>query len=210
MGDNDKKKKGNKVKHTNVLESLKDVGTDTQKAIRKDLLEGASKDMLRQILGEKRPQKATGEMKPGESIEFDDLVSGKHEEKQKEARRSRLENRLLDEEKRRVEKKSNELKIQLHALQQEVVKLAESTEELGEETKVAAMQAPVEPGVYHIVFFEKLLEFIQSFRKKIENASTWLNSTNKRAQKKNFWAKYQKHGSKFLLAPDHYLTRSAG
>jgi hypothetical protein len=72
------------------------------------------------------------------------------------------------------------------------------------------MQAPIEPGVYHLIFFEKLLEFIKSFRKNIGQAKVWLQSSNKRAQKKNYWASYKKHGGKFLLAADHYVSRSAG
>lgn len=210
MGNDKNKKSSKQRKHTSVLESLKDLGDNTASSVKKDLLEGASQDILRQILGETRPQKATGEIKPGESIEFNELLAGTHEEKQKEKRKASVEKQLLVEEKRRVEKKKEELKVQLYTLQQEVAKLAESTQELGEETKIAAMQAPVEPGVYHLVFFEKLLEFIRSFRKKIQNASLWMQATNKRAEKKNFWAKYKKHGSKFLLSPDHYLTRSAG
>jgi len=54
------------------------------------------------------------------------------------------------------------------------------------------------------------LEFMKSFRKKIEDAQIWLHASNKRAEKKNFWSTYKKHGSKFLLSPDHYLQRSAG
>jgi hypothetical protein len=93
---------------------------------------------------------------------------------------------------------------------QEVYELAKTTQGLGEQVEVATMQAPANPGVYHVIFFEKLLEFVKSFRKKIENASLWLHSSNKRAEKKNYWTMYKKKGSSFLLAPDHYLQRSAG
>jgi len=72
------------------------------------------------------------------------------------------------------------------------------------------IEAPAQPGVYHIVFFQKVLEFLTSFRKKIEEAATWLSATNKRAEKKNYWSMYKKKGSSFLLSPDHYLQRSAG
>lgn len=210
MGNDKNKKSAKQRKHTSVLESLKELGDNTANSVRKDLLESASKDVLRQILGEVKPQKASGEIKPGESIQLNELLAGTHKEKQEEKRKTSLVNQLLKEEKRMVEKKKEELKVRLYALQQEVAKLAESTQELGEKTKIAAMQAPVEPGPYHLVYFENLLEFVRSFRKKIENASIWLNATNQRAQKKNYWAKYKKHGSKFLLSPDHYLTRSAG
>ena len=117
---------------------------------------------------------------------------------------------MSEEEKRRIEEKSNELKLQLNAIMQEMAVLSQSTQELAKETQIAAMQAPVEPGVYHLIFFEKLLEFIRSFRKKTEEAKIWLQASNNRAQKKNFWARYKKHGGKFLLSPDHYLTRSSG
>ena len=86
----------------------------------------------------------------------------------------------------------------------------ENTQELAEEVQIATMQAPVEPGIYHLVFFERLLEFIKSFRQNIGQAKNWLQSSNKRAQKKNYWANYKKHGGKFLLAADHYVSRSAG
>ena len=117
---------------------------------------------------------------------------------------------MAAEEKRRVEEKGNELRLKLHALMQEIYNLAKTTQGLGEQVEVAAMQAPANPGVYHVIFFEKLLEFIKSFRKKIEDAGIWLQAANKRSEKKNYWAMYKKKGSSFLLAPDHYLQRSAG
>ena len=201
--------KPKKIKHTNVLESLKDVGSSTTRSIKKDLFQEASKDFIQQLLGT-RPRKVSGEISPGEAIEFKDVFSGKHKENVRLKKQVALERKLREEEKTRTEKKSNELKVQLHALIQEVQKLAASTENLAQETQIASMQAPVEPGVYHIIFFEKLLSFVQSFRKKIDDASVWLKASNGRAQKKNYWAKYKKHGSKFLLSPDHYLSRSAG
>lgn len=88
--------------------------------------------------------------------------------------------------------------------------MAVSTQNLAEQTQIAVIQAPTKPGIYHIVFFQKILEFLQSFRKKVDLAATWLQSSNKRAEKKNYWAMYKKKGSSFLLSPDHYLQRSAG
>ena len=88
--------------------------------------------------------------------------------------------------------------------------ISQTTETLSEELQVASTQTVVNPGVYHVIFFEKFLEFLKSYRKKVEEAATWLHASNKRAHKKNYWTKYEKHGSKFLLSADHYLTRSAG
>lgn len=195
------------VRHVNTLESLKDIGGSTLNSIKKDVVHAET--FMDQVFGP-RSRNFSGEFSPGESIEIKDIFTGKHEETQKLKKQLAFERRIRQEESVRIEKRGNELRIQLHALREEIVILAQNTQELGEETQIAAMQAPVEPGIYHVLFFEKLLEFIKSFRKKIEEASVWLHATNKRAQKMNYWARYKKHGGKFLLSGEHYLTRSAG
>ena len=193
------KQKGQKIlRQQNVLESLKDIGVES------------SQDFIQELLGTRVEKKYSGELTPGEALEMGEVFSGKRQENEKLRGQIAFERRLAEEEKRRVEEKGNDLKLQLHALMQEVYELAKTTQGLGEQVEVATMQAPANPGVYHVIFFEKLLEFVKSFRKKIENASLWLHSSNKRAEKKNYWAMYKKKSSSFLLAPDHYLQRSAG
>lgn len=208
----DIKPKNNKkyTRQVNVLESLKDIGSSTANTVKKDVARGVSQEFINQLLGKKYEKKYSGDIMAGEAIEMEEVYSGRREETLKLKNQLALERKLREEEKLQTEKKSNDLRIQLHALMQEVANLAKSTQDLGEETKLASMQAPIEPGVYHLVFFEKLLEFIKSFRKKIDDAHVWLHTTNSRAEKKNYWARYKKHGGKFLLAADHYLTRSAG
>ena len=199
------------TRRTNVLESLKDIGSGVTSSLNTDLLGGISEDLLEQILNRQRPnKKASGDIHAGESLEFADLLSEKHEENLKLRNQIAFERRLVQEEKMVSEKRSNELKVQLQALMQEVQYLAKTTQNLGEEVEVATMQAPSQPGIYHIIFFEKIIEFIRNFRKNIENASVWLNTSNKRAEKKNFWAMYKKKGSSFLLSGESYSQRSAG
>lgn len=197
------------LRKANVLESLKDLGNDSAQSLTNDLLKDTSRSFFEQLMGV-REQNYTGEITPGETVEMGDIFSGKSEEVKKVKSQMALERNLNQEEKIMNEKRTNELRLQLHALIQEVYSLAQSTQGLGESVEVATMQAPVNPGVYHVAFFEKLLSFMRSFRRKIENASLWLNATNSRAEKKNFWSTYKKQGSKFLLSPDHYLQRSAG
>mgnify|MGYP001566884002 FL=1 len=199
------------IRRTNVLESLKDIGSGVTSSLNTDLLGGISKDLLEQILNRRSPnKKAFGDIHVGESLEFSDLLSGQHQENLKLRNQIAFERRLTQEEKEVSEKRSNELKVQLQALMQEVQYLAKTTQSLGEEVEIATMQAPAQPGVYHLIFFEKIIEFIQNFRKNIDSASTWLQSSNKRAEKKNFWAMYKKKGSSFLLSGESYSQRSAG
>jgi hypothetical protein len=194
-----KKRRQVNVSRQNVLESLKDIGT------------GASDEFFKQLLSTKpTSEKRSGSLSAGESISIPDVLSGRDEENRKLKAQITLERNLHSEEKRLTEEKIGKLRVQLQALISEISKLSVTTQDLAKETTIAVMQAPADPGVYHISFFENLLSFMQSFRKRIEEASLWLGATNKRAEKKNYWASYKKKGSSFLLAPDHYLQRSAG
>lgn len=209
MNDKNKKQKGI-LNQANPLESLKDIGAGTVKSLKEDLLSQTPKDFIDQILGP-RTRNFSGEIIAGESLEISEVLSGEHEGKLKLRHQLHLERTLRLEDKESRDRKADELRIQLKSIQEEVLELAQSTQDLAEETQIAAMQAPIEPGIYHLIFFKKLLEFVKSFRKKIEEASVWLHATNKRAAKKNAWgANYKKHGAKYLLSGEHYLSRSAG
>jgi hypothetical protein len=205
-----KKKSSQIITRQNVLESLKDLGSGTTTQAG-DLLKNTSEDFLQELLGLSIPKvKRSGEINAGESIQMSEVMSGKEEENKHLRAQISLERQLSSDEKRVSQEKSGELRVQLQALMQEVQKVAASTQNLAEVTQVTMMTAPIEPGVYHITFFQNVLEFLQSFRKRIDYAATWLQSSNKRAEKKNYWSMYKKKGSSFLLSPDHYLQRSAG
>lgn len=197
----DKNPKNRKqVRSANVLESLKDLGGAAP-----------SKDFMRQLFGRQMPSKRfSGEILPQGEVEIDEILSGEREKNDKLQAQLMLERHLREEEQALVEKKTNELRLQLHALMEELQKIAAVTPKLAQEVQIAVMQAPVNPGVYHVVFFEKLIEFVKSFREKIEDANIWLHATNTRAQKKNFWNAYKKMGGKRLLSQEDYSQRSAG
>lgn len=198
------------ISKANILESLKDIGTSTGDTIKKDLLGDSAEEFFRQLLGTPKPEKHSGEINPGESVELNNIYSGQRESEEKLQTQIRLERNLSQEQNSLTEKKMNELRIQLHALTQEIYELAKITQNLGQEVEVAAMQAPANPGIYHLNFFEKLLSFIRNFRKNIQSAEVWLTATNDRAEKKNFWSSFKKQGTKFYLSSEHYLQRSAG
>lgn len=205
-----KKKVQAAVTRQNVLESLKDLGGGTANQMG-DLLKNTSEDFFKELIGiPTQSKKVSGEIAAGESLEMTEVLSGRAEETRKLKHQIVTERNLAAEEKRISEEKMVKLRVELQAIAYEIVKLATSTQELARETEIAMIEAPGNPGIYHIIFFEKLLEFIQSFRKKIEDAVVWLGSTNKRAEKKSYWSMYKKKGSSFLLSPDHYLQRSAG
>ncbi len=207
----DRKKKAQTLRtKQNVLESLKDLGTSAAGQAT-DLLKTTSEDFFKELVGIRPAQvKKSGEIEAGQEVLLSEVLSGQAEENKKLRAQISLERQLSSDEKRLSQEKSNQLRVQLQALMAEVAKVSVSTQTLAEETKIAMIEAPAEPGIYHIIFFQKVLEFLVSFRKKIEEASVWLSASNRRAEKKNYWSMYKKKGSSFLLSPDHYLQRSAG
>ena len=211
-----KSKKSDKggVRTQNVIESLKDISSNTAQTAKNDLLKGIPEDLLRQIMGRgMSPKKISGELRPGESMEMDKAYTGEHEKAQKINRETIALNRLRQEEMTVSERTSSHLRVQLKALQEELIKLVGSTQKLAKETQVAAMIAPVEESEYSIGYITHIIEFIKSFRKKMNSSSSCLHSSNTRAQKKNFWSQYKdkrRGGSQHLLNSETYLTRSAG
>ena len=210
MTNSTKKPQKSQITKQNVLESLKDLGTGTFDQMG-DFAKNTSEDFFKELMGIKSAsRKASGNLEPGSTMKFSEAMSGKYEENQKLKQQISFERNLSAQEKSITEKKVMELRVQLQAITQEIGAIAKSSVLLAQESKIAMIQAPVNPGVYHLVFFENVLEFLKSFRKKIQNASIWMGASNKRAQKKNYWSMYKKKGSSFLLSPDHYLQRSAG
>ncbi|HTK03178.1 MAG TPA: DUF5660 family protein [Alphaproteobacteria bacterium] len=210
MSDSKKKSSASNYKQS-ILESLKDLGNGTADVLKNDLFKQTSEDFFSELMGlQKIQSKKSGELSAGQSVNMNEILSGKEEENKKLRAQISFERQLSADQNRLSQETTNQLKVQLQALTSEVQKVAVSTGNLAEATQVAMIQAPSNPGIYHIIFFEKVLEFLQSFRARIDQASVWLTSSNKRAEKKNYWSMYKKKGSSFLLSPDHYLQRSAG
>jgi len=154
--------------------------------------------------------KQKGELKPNQTISL--------EEKNKIIRKERLFRQIQKEfwdlkgqEKVLFNQKERKTKLQIEALQEELKKLAASTKNLTKEVEVAAIQVPVEPGVYHLNFFEKLKQLLVSLKKKIDESATWLAALNQRTEKRNYyWAQVRKSGTKFMLSQERYMSTQLG
>lgn len=107
--------------------------------------------------------------------------------------------------------KEKQAQQQIKTLQEELTKLAQSVNNLRNEVKTAAIQTVVDPGTYHINFFEKLISFVKLLAKEAEDASTWVQMHNARGKKKShYWGQVKKSGSKFLLSQERYMATQAG
>lgn len=152
-----------------------------------------------------------GELKPNQPLNLNQLT--RVEEKQeRQARQFQQEFLDIRQQERLVwTRKEQDTKLQIAAILEELKKLASATKNLTKEVDVAAKQVPVEPGVYHLSFFEKLRETLVLLRKRIEESATWLSAFNQKAKKRNFyWAQVRKSGTKFMLSQERYMATQAG
>lgn len=204
-----KKQKQERVK--NVLETLGDIGAQTTSTIANET-KAVSDEFFKQLLGQqaKLQEKKSGVIGRGESLQMSDVMSGKSEQEKRMEEQMFFERRLFAEERQETAKKLQELRLKLQAIISEAAKLASATQSLGEEVKVAILNAPENASQYQISFYENLVQLIISFRKKIDGAVLWMQGMNKRAEKKNYWSQYKKKGASFLLSGEHYSQRSAG
>lgn len=107
----------------------------------------------------------------------------------------------------RQQEEQLQIKATQEKLQEEIKKPPQL---MGKEIKIAIEQEPVDPGVYHLSFFEKLQQLIIKI-KKVEESSTWLGAFNQRAKKRShYWAGVGKAGTKFMLSPDRVVATSVG
>lgn len=190
-----KKSPKKKTISDNFLEVLRELG------------EGTIDTAVDQITGRKR----SGELKPEETIELEHFA---REAVEREKFAQEFEQEILGlrrQEKLVYTKEQQEIKLQVKAIQDELKKLAQSTQGLAKEVEIAAKQAPVEPGVYHLTFFERLRQIIVQFRQRIDDSRTWLAAFNQRAKRRNYyWAQVRKSGTKFMLSAERYMSTQAG
>lgn len=199
------KQKPNFIK--NPLESLRDTATGSGDLVSRELIRPMADEFISQLFGRR---KFTGELTPGEGVEMKSVLTGKQTEIDKAKHQVSLERQLLQEEKVLVEKKSNELRVQIEAIQVQVTKLATATPRIAREIEIASFQTSVGVSIYELFFLKHIYKLIKDFNENIEKANVWFFQANQRAHKKNVWgANYKKHGAKYLLSGEHYSSRSA-
>ncbi len=208
---NQKAKLQKQIKTKNVLEAINEIGSSVVDTAKNET-KAISDEFFRQLLGQqkKTQEKKSADLTSGSSINMSEVISGRDEKNKKLQEQMFFERRLFSEERNETQKKLQELRLRLQAIQTEAAKMIASTASLSQEVKNAVLSGAVDPSEYQINFFENIIKLISDFRKKIDGAVVWMQGQSKRSEKKNYWSQYKKKGASFLLSPDHYSQRSAG
>jgi len=116
--------------------------------------------------------------------------------------------RIRTEEKEIFNREKEELREQISGLKLEIKAMADSTQELEAEVKKASLIEPREINTYQTNFLKRLKNFIKNFRKNLDEASQWLETLNRKSDKR-FWGRVKKGGASYLLSGEHSASRAA-
>jgi hypothetical protein len=166
------------------------VGKDVAGAVVSEVREVAD-EMTRVVTFENVVGQLFGQ--PGAAVKTEQMAVSEQSEAWK--KRFAQEKVMHKETLQLVERRRKEQKVRIQSVRQEIKVLSTSVAKWSAEVDRAVFEAPVDEGVYHESFFEKLLSFIKSLKARIDSSSHWVAMHNTRSVKKGvFWANAMKGG----------------
>lgn len=192
------KKKQTHYKNDNVLEALgsipSGIGTNTVTEIGK-----IGTGIVDALLG---GTPRSGDLQPNQPIEFG--------EKPVEQAPAAAPARVEAIHRPNVDMIEMETKKQIDAIRAELKGLIASLKNLHTDVQNAVTQEVVDPGIYHLNFYDQLRTFIHVLRQQVEDSRSWLASFHSRKKKMGYWNMFKKHGTTFGLSNERSIATSAG
>lgn len=176
------------------LDQLASIGGTIRKQAVEDLAKGTFDEVLREF--------GVGSTQKQEQVLFDGQEARKKAEKAAQEAKNRQKIVSLQQELARMANEEQNLRSELTEISQTVVNIAKSVDS---QIPVGIEKIPAKPGVYHKVFYVRILE---EFRKKADEARDWRTTqqvrvTSKPARGSLLWVGDQKKvheaGAMFLL-----------
>lgn len=200
-------KKQTNLRSDSFFEAFRELGKDTART-GKDTVRNMTSDMIGQVMPGSR-QPLSGEIRANQAVDFEaEIVRREQEARKKE--RAHFEY-VKRKEQLVFSRKQEEIKAQIEAIQEELKKIIGEASELTSEVELAVEQSIVNPGIYHLNFFNKLRQILILLRKKITDSKTWMHTVNSRAKHRSFfWAQVSKSGTKYMLSQERYMSTQAG
>lgn len=182
----------------NVIETLRDTANTVGKDVKNSLLNQPLNDSLNSLFGSHQ----SGEQAKNP---FEKMFPGKHKEQQSPASHKSevLSPQRLTQEQQMIQQ-------QIQAVRMELTQLAQELSELNKEVENAIADVPVNPGIYHLNFFERLRNVIHLLRKNVHDSNTWASLAVGKKKQKGYWGLYKKHGTQFGLSADRTPATQTG
>lgn len=187
--------------HANFIEALKSIGGQTTKSLTQDVIGGVGRDFVQSLTGSKThasEDNITGEKTNNTEQQIREAIW--RQERQRELNATPLFSRKEEENKTRIK-----------VIQEELKALAKDLAGMDKQLEKAIEEEIINPGTYHVNFFEKLRRIIINLRKQVNDSANWLEiSAERKAAKGSFWGNVKTSGSKFLMSQEHTVATQSG
>lgn len=154
------------------------------------------------------------ELRPGNDFSVSEAFRAEEAKKQENDRRFKeimMAKQHEDEDRQRFLNKQKEVEKQIELLRDAILKIAKSTQNFSSEVEKAAFEAPVNPGKYHLGFFETLKSTLEIIKKRLDDSASWMQEFNKRKDRVPFfWAQFKKSGTKYMLSSERSAQMAPG
>lgn len=182
----------------NPVEAIRDIAGGVGKGIVQDVVGGVAQNTLSQIFGLPK----SGDLQQNSEINFDELEQ--YPKTNKHIPEIRPMERMV------FSSQQQEISRQIESLRQELKALINSSNMLVKDVEKVMMENSVDPGVYHVTFFERLRSIIKLARQQIAESQTWLQLMSSKKKKRGYWNMYKKHGTTFGLSGERTLATQTG
>lgn len=190
------KKPQNKRNNAAILESLRDIGGGVGKTITKDVAGKVAQDAFASLFGSMPKSQEFGRNQRVEFPHPEHIQSGK---KAPEFNRGAM-----------LHADELHIKQELEAVRAELKALSATIKQFSLEVDKAIRDEPIEPGIYHVNFYQRLKSLLMLLREQIDDSRTWLMVSKGKKQKKQYWGLYKKHGTKFGLSSERTMATQTG
>lgn len=191
----------------NQIEALKDLGLSTASSLVNDLGKGTMTAMWEQFLSSDKSEKS-GDLSEGEELSLRDI-----EEQPKLDIEPGIDYRreIIHASEKEISREYKELEVKIQEIVIELKQLMNVSQEIQVQFKdIVAQPEIVNPGKYHVSFFEWVLHLIRAARLKVEDSSAWLAASQSKKAKKGYWAMFKKHGTTFGLSNERVVATQTG
>jgi hypothetical protein len=188
-------KKKTPVSNDSILESLRGISQNISKTVSHDVVGKIPNDVLLSMFGS-APQ--SNELRQNQELHIPE-----HEQPAAYARPELIRRTAV-----RAEEK--DLNVKIDAVRKELAALSASIKSLNTQIEKTVQEIPVQPGIYHLNFYERLKVILMHLRQSIDDSRTWLECWTNKKKQKMFWGLYKKHGTSFGLSSERTVATSAG
>lgn len=207
----------------NPIESLLGIGGGVVKSMASDVAKGMGSDFWKQVVSvgnekQKMPEDG-GDLVEGQELTLANFANEQTEMEKKakdlgtEAGELAVEYKkeILHGALRKERKTTQGIEIKIQEIVAELKRLTTTSKELQIEFKeVAIQQRVINPGKYHVNFFEWVLSIVRHARIKVEDSKAWLAAFQSKKNKREYWTMFKKHGTTFGLSNERIVATQTG